>query len=102
MSEHQTRLAAGEIQFHQWCQPPLDPGEHNVEITQIVTELVDGDIHGHGSLLHLGDQLPRHELGRRRAGHVDLHRDDALALERDLESRLPGADGRRGRGRERD
>ena len=41
MSEHQTRLAAGEIQFHQWCQPPLDPGEYNVEVTQIVTELVD-------------------------------------------------------------
>ena len=41
MSEHQTTLAAGEIQFHQWCQPPLEPGEYNVEVTQTVRELAD-------------------------------------------------------------
>jgi hypothetical protein len=41
MSEHQTRLAAGEIQFHQWCEPPLEPGEYQVEVTQTVQELAD-------------------------------------------------------------
>jgi hypothetical protein len=41
MSEHQTRLATGEIQFHQWCEPPLEPGEYHVEVTQTVQELAD-------------------------------------------------------------
>ena len=41
MSEHQTKLADGEIQFHQWCQPPLEPGEYNVEVAQTVKELAD-------------------------------------------------------------
>ncbi|MBK7954123.1 MAG: hypothetical protein IPK02_09280 [Candidatus Accumulibacter sp.] len=41
MSEHQTKLAAGEIQFHQWCEPPLDAGEYHVEVTQTVDELTD-------------------------------------------------------------
>jgi len=41
MSEHQTRLATGEIQFHQWCEPPLEAGEYHVEVTQIVDELAD-------------------------------------------------------------
>ncbi|MBK7676727.1 MAG: hypothetical protein IPJ27_19270 [Candidatus Accumulibacter sp.] len=41
MSEHQTRLATGEIQFHQWCEPPLEAGEYHVEVTQTVQELAD-------------------------------------------------------------
>jgi hypothetical protein len=41
MSEHQTRLAAGEIQFHQWCEPPLETGDYHVEVTQTVQELAD-------------------------------------------------------------
>jgi hypothetical protein len=39
MSEHQSKLAPGEIQFHQWCEPPLEPGNWAIEIEQKVTEL---------------------------------------------------------------
>ena len=41
MSEHQSTLAAGMIQFHQWCEPPLDPGDYTVNVTHTVPELAD-------------------------------------------------------------
>jgi hypothetical protein len=39
MSEHQSKLNPGQIQFHQWCEPPLEPGDYTVDVTQSVTEL---------------------------------------------------------------
>ena len=53
MSEHQTRLAAGEIQFHQWCEPPLEAGEYHVEVTQTVQELADDPTSKAVSYTHL-------------------------------------------------
>ncbi len=41
MSEYQTTLAAGEIRFHHWCEPPLEAGEYHVEVTQTVQQLAD-------------------------------------------------------------
>src|SRR3954471_24634399 len=39
MDEHQSKLDAGQIQFHQWCEPPLEPGDYNVVANQSVTEI---------------------------------------------------------------
>src|ERR1041385_7569175 len=39
MDEHQSKLAPGDIQFHQWCAPPLEPGDYNVVANQSVTEI---------------------------------------------------------------
>lgn len=39
MDEHQTKLAPGKIQFHQWCEPPIEPGDYRVNGTQAVAEL---------------------------------------------------------------
>ncbi len=39
MSEHQSILKAGQIQFHQWCEPPLEPGKYTVSVNQKVSEL---------------------------------------------------------------
>jgi hypothetical protein len=32
-------LKPGQIRFHQWCKPPLDPGDYKLEVTQTVDEL---------------------------------------------------------------
>src|SRR6185295_829140 len=32
-------LKPGQIQFHQWCPPPLVPGDYQVGVTQTVAEL---------------------------------------------------------------
>jgi len=46
MTEHQTNLEPGQIQFHQWCEPPLDPGDYTLDVTQNVEELTkDGTFH---------------------------------------------------------
>lgn len=39
MSEHQSTLGPGRIQFHQWCQPPIEPGDYTVTVHQEVDEL---------------------------------------------------------------
>jgi hypothetical protein len=39
MSIHQSKLEDGQIQFHQWCEPPLEPGDYKVTVTQKVAEL---------------------------------------------------------------
>jgi len=41
MNEHQSKLDAGRIQFHQWCEPPLEPGDYTVDVTHAVAELRD-------------------------------------------------------------
>ncbi len=44
MNEHQTELGPGRIQFHQWCQPPIEPGDYTVAVHQKVDELeVEGE-----------------------------------------------------------
>lgn len=43
MDEHQTKLAPGKIQFHQWCEPPIEPGDYKVDGTQAVAELDTAD-----------------------------------------------------------
>jgi len=43
MSAHQSKLAPGQIQFHEWCEPPLEPGDYTVDVTQSVTELEAAD-----------------------------------------------------------
>jgi hypothetical protein len=43
MTEHQTKLKPGEIQFHQWCEPPLDPGDYTLDVAQNVEELTKAD-----------------------------------------------------------
>jgi hypothetical protein len=43
MDEHQTKLAPGKIQFHQWCEPPIEPGDYSVNGTQAVAELDTAD-----------------------------------------------------------
>jgi hypothetical protein len=42
-------LKPGQIQFHQWCPPPLAPGDYKVEVTQAVAELgaVDASAYKH-------------------------------------------------------
>jgi hypothetical protein len=32
-------LQPGRIRFHQWCRPPLDPGDYKIRVTQTVTAL---------------------------------------------------------------
>jgi hypothetical protein len=32
-------LKPGQIRFHQWCKPPLDPGDYKLNVTQTVDEL---------------------------------------------------------------
>ncbi|HKY41778.1 MAG TPA: hypothetical protein VJM50_01680 [Pyrinomonadaceae bacterium] len=39
-------LKPGQIQFHQWCPPPLLPGDYKVGVTQTVAEL-DGQTYKH-------------------------------------------------------
>src|SRR2546423_10952674 len=41
MSEYQSTLPPGQIRFHQWCQPPLEPGDYAVNVLQTVKELAD-------------------------------------------------------------
>jgi hypothetical protein len=43
MTEHQTNLKPGEIQFHRWCEPPLDPGDYTLDVAQDVEELTKAD-----------------------------------------------------------
>ncbi len=39
MNEHKTKLEPGQIQFHQWCEPPLETGDYTLTVNQDVTEL---------------------------------------------------------------
>src|SRR6266850_52330 len=39
MDEHQSKLNPGQIQFHQWCEPPIQPGDYTVKVNQSVKEL---------------------------------------------------------------
>jgi len=39
MDEYQSTLKAGQIQFHEWCEPPLEPGDYTVDLHQAVTGL---------------------------------------------------------------
>lgn len=39
MSEYQSNLPAGEIRFHQWCEPPLEPGDYTMLTEQTVQAL---------------------------------------------------------------
>jgi hypothetical protein len=39
MDEHQSKLRPGQIQFHQWCEPPIQPGDYAVDVNQSVREL---------------------------------------------------------------
>jgi hypothetical protein len=41
MNEHQSKLGPGQIQFHQWCKPPLEPRDYTVDVTHAVAELRD-------------------------------------------------------------
>lgn len=46
MSEYQSTLPPGLIRFHQWCRPPLDPGDYTVSVSQTVKELADDPTSG--------------------------------------------------------
>ncbi len=46
MHEHQTKLVAGEIQFHQWCRPPLRAGDYTIVAEQEVDELKESSNSG--------------------------------------------------------
>src|SRR5262245_1642915 len=41
MDEHQSKLSPGQIQFHQWCEPPLEPADYTVTVRQEVKQLGD-------------------------------------------------------------
>lgn len=39
MNEFKTSLEPGQIRFHQWCEPPIEPGDYQLSLSQKVQEL---------------------------------------------------------------
>ena len=39
MDEYQSKLEPGKIQFHEWCEPPIEPGDYQVNANQAVKQL---------------------------------------------------------------
>ena len=39
MTQHPTTLPPGRIQFHEWCEPPLEPADYTVDVEQTVGHL---------------------------------------------------------------